>query len=88
MLRDASFTGYDWSFFLVWAGVGFSFVSAALFSGAAVCLRSERIKEETVNMQYLMPGNNSLSLTKSIKINESQQLYNVCFILPVFTAVA
>ncbi|BES98420.1 Hypothetical protein NTJ_11235 [Nesidiocoris tenuis] len=55
VLREASFTGYDWSFFLVWAGVGFSFVSSVLFSGAAVCLRSERIKEETVNMQYLMP---------------------------------
>ncbi|KAK9500882.1 hypothetical protein O3M35_002053 [Rhynocoris fuscipes] len=55
VLRDATITGYDWSFFLVWAGVGFSFVSAVLFSGAAVCLRSERIKEETVNMQYLMP---------------------------------
>ncbi|XP_014283290.1 uncharacterized protein [Halyomorpha halys] len=55
VLRDASITVYDWSFFLVWSGVGFSFVSAVLFSGAAICLRSERMKEETVNMQYLMP---------------------------------
>jgi len=30
-------------------------VSAILFSGAAICLRGEREKEEAMNMQYLMP---------------------------------
>lgn len=47
---------YDWSFYMAWTGVGFSLVSAILFSGAAICLRGEREREEALNMQYLMPG--------------------------------
>ncbi|CAH1390041.1 unnamed protein product [Nezara viridula] len=46
VLRDASITVYDWSFFLVWSGVGFSFVSAVLFSGAAICLRMYPQKQQ------------------------------------------
>lgn len=42
---------------LAWVGVGWSFVGAILFSGAAICLRGEREREEAINMQYLMPGN-------------------------------
>lgn len=41
---------------MAWTGVGFSLVSAILFSGAAICLRGEREREEALNMQYLMPG--------------------------------
>ncbi|RZF46776.1 uncharacterized protein LOC111044820 isoform X1 [Nilaparvata lugens] len=55
VLRDGSYTYYDWSFFLAWTGVGVSLVSAILFSGAAICLRGEREREEAINMQYLMP---------------------------------
>lgn len=42
---------------LAWVGVGWSLVAAILFSGAAICLRGEREREEAINMQYLMPGN-------------------------------
>lgn len=54
-LKENSITTYDWSYFVAWVGVGFSLVSAILFSGAAICLRGEREKEEAMNMQYLMP---------------------------------
>ncbi|KAL0278574.1 UNVERIFIED_CONTAM: hypothetical protein PYX00_000358 [Menopon gallinae] len=54
-LRENTVITYDWSYFVAWVGVGFSLISAILFSGAAICLRSEREKEEAVNMQYLMP---------------------------------
>lgn len=55
VLKDNSYIGYDWSFFLAWTGVGMSLLSAILFSGAAICLRGEREREEAINMQYLMP---------------------------------
>lgn len=56
ILKDNTRISYDWSFFMAWTGVGFSLVSAILFSGAAICLRGEREREEALNMQYLMPG--------------------------------
>jgi hypothetical protein len=40
---------------IAWVGVGWSLVAAILFSGAAMCLRGEREREEAINMQYLMP---------------------------------
>lgn len=55
VLKENSRISYDWSFYLAWIGVGFTLTSAILFSGAAICLRSEREREEAVNMQYLMP---------------------------------
>ncbi|XP_060522914.1 uncharacterized protein LOC132699936 isoform X2 [Cylas formicarius] len=55
VLKDKTRFFYDWSYMLAWAGVGWSLVAAILFSGAAVCLRGEREREEAVNMQYLMP---------------------------------
>lgn len=55
-LRENTNISYDWSYFVAWVGVGFSLISAILFSGAAICLRGEREKEEAMNMQYLMPG--------------------------------
>lgn len=42
---------------LAWVGVVWSLIAAILFSGAAICLRGEREREEAINMQYLMPGN-------------------------------
>lgn len=56
ILRDNTDISYDWSFILAWLGVGWALLSAILFSGAAICLRSERDREEATNMQYLMPG--------------------------------
>nr|CAD7445851.1 unnamed protein product [Timema bartmani] len=53
--RENSIFSYDWSYIVAWIGVGWSLVSAILFSSAAICLRSEREKEEAMNMQYLMP---------------------------------
>lgn len=55
LLKEFSKIHYDWSFYLAWTGVGLSLTSAILFSGAAICLRGEREREEAVNMQYLMP---------------------------------
>lgn len=57
VLRDNTRISYDWSYILAWAGVASSLIAAILLSGAAVCLRSEREKEEQLNLQYLMPGN-------------------------------
>lgn len=61
VLRDNTRISYDWSYVLAWAGVASSLIAAILLSGAAVCLRSEREKEEQLNLQYLMPGNNCQS---------------------------
>ncbi|XP_018319038.1 transmembrane protein 178B isoform X2 [Agrilus planipennis] len=55
VLRENARTFYDWSYALAWVGVGWSLLGAVLFSGAAVCLRGEREREEAINMQYLMP---------------------------------
>lgn len=56
VLRDNTKITYDWSYIVAWAGVGSCLLAAILLSGAAVCLRSEREKEEQLNLQYLMPG--------------------------------
>lgn len=55
-MRDNTRVSYDWSYIVAWAGVATSLLSAILLSGAAVCLRSEREKEDQLNLQYLMPG--------------------------------
>ncbi|KAG5871590.1 hypothetical protein JTB14_022695 [Gonioctena quinquepunctata] len=55
VLQDNTRVYYDWSYMLAWVGVGWSLVAAILFSGAAMCLRGEREREEAINMQYLMP---------------------------------
>lgn len=56
MLKENTRVAYDWSYIVAWAGVASSLIAAILLSGAAVCLRSEREKEEQLNLQYLMPG--------------------------------
>lgn len=55
VLKDNSLISYDWSYVVACVGVGWSLVSAILFSAAAICLRGERMREEAMNMQYLMP---------------------------------
>jgi hypothetical protein len=56
-LKASSVWSYDWSYVLAWIGVGWSLVAAILFSGAAVCLRSESGLgyPDQHNMHYLMP---------------------------------
>lgn len=55
---------------MAWTGVGFSLVSALLFSGAAICLRGEREREEALNMQYLMPGEYICTRTGHITLDK------------------
>ncbi|XP_044731873.1 transmembrane protein 235 isoform X2 [Chrysoperla carnea] len=55
VLRDQSRISYDWSYMLAWASVVTQFLTALLFSGAALCLRNEKDREEAINMQYIMP---------------------------------
>lgn len=68
VLRDNTRISYDWSYWLVWAGIASSAVAAILLFGASVCLRSERKKEEQLNLQYLMPG--TTKLEKKMILNE------------------
>jgi len=46
---------YDWSYIVAWVGVGMCLSSAILFSLAALCIKSDKEREEAMNMQYLMP---------------------------------
>ncbi|XP_022913998.1 uncharacterized protein [Onthophagus taurus] len=55
VLKENARANYDWSYVLAWVGVFWSLVAAILFSGAAICLRGEREREDNVNMQYIMP---------------------------------
>lgn len=55
VLRDNTKIVYDWSYIVAWTGIGTCLLAAILLSGAAVCLRNEREKEEQLNLQYLMP---------------------------------
>jgi len=60
VLRQSSNWSYDWSYVLAWIGVGWSLVSALLFSGAALCLRNEDFNangglSSSNNMHYIMP---------------------------------
>ncbi|CAG9809222.1 unnamed protein product [Chironomus riparius] len=55
ILRDNTRISYDWSYIVAWAAIACELIAAILLSGSAVCLRSEREKEEQLNLQYLMP---------------------------------
>merc|ERR1712088_385115 len=46
---------YDWSYIVAWIGVGLALISSILFSLAAVCIRTDKEREDAMNMQYLMP---------------------------------
>jgi hypothetical protein len=54
-LKESTRISYDWSYIVAWAAVACQLIAAILLSGSAVCLRSEREKEEQLNLQYLMP---------------------------------
>ncbi|TDG40363.1 hypothetical protein AWZ03_013216 [Drosophila navojoa] len=55
VLRDNTKIVYDWSYIVAWTGIATCLLAAILLSGAAICLRNEREKEEQLNLQYLMP---------------------------------
>lgn len=84
VLRDNTRISYDWSYVLAWAGVATSLIAAILLSGAAVCLRSEREKEEQLNLQYLMPGMFPLDA----RIENKPLLFNYILISAVFSLPA
>lgn len=46
---------FDWSYIVAWVGVGMCLGSCILFFMAAMCIRSDKQREEAMNMQYLMP---------------------------------
>lgn len=54
-LKDATFVKYEWSYIVAWVGVGLALISSILFSLAAVCIRTDKEREDAMNMQYLMP---------------------------------
>lgn len=54
-LRDNTFLKYEWSYIVAWIGVGLALISSILFSLAAVCIRTDKEREDAMNMQYLMP---------------------------------
>jgi len=55
ILIDNTSFRYDWSYIVAWIGVGMCLGSAILFSLAALCIKSDKEREEAMNMQYLMP---------------------------------
>ena len=56
LLQQETKFRYDWSYIVSWVGVGMCLGSCILFFLAAMCIRSDKAREEAMNMQYLMPG--------------------------------
>lgn len=54
-LKNATDFKYEWSYIVSWIGVGLALISSILFSLAAVCIRTDKEREDAMNMQYLMP---------------------------------
>jgi len=54
LFEDTEFK-YEWSYIVSWVGVGLALISSILFSLAAVCIRTDKEREDAMNMQYLMP---------------------------------
>jgi len=54
-LRDNTEIIYAWSYIVAWIGVGLALIASILFSLAAVCIRTDKEREDAMNMQYLMP---------------------------------
>merc|ERR1712128_354007 len=53
-LKDNTEFKYEWSYIVSWIGVGLALSSSILFSLAAVCIRTDKEREDAMNMQYLM----------------------------------
>ena len=56
LIKENTDTRFDWSYIVAWVGVGMCLGSCILFFMAAMCIRSDKQREEAMNMQYLMPG--------------------------------
>merc|ERR1719347_1928495 len=54
-LRDNTEIIYAWSYIVAWIGAGLALIASILFSLAAVCIRTDKEREDAMNMQYLMP---------------------------------
>ena len=54
-LKDNTEIIYAWSYIVAWIGVGLALIASILFSLAAVCIRTDKEREDAMNMQYLMP---------------------------------
>jgi len=54
-LLEATTFKYDWSYIVSWIGVGMTLCSATLFFLAAQCIKTDKQREEAMNLQYLMP---------------------------------
>ena len=54
-LKEETNTIYAWSYIVAWIGVGLALIASILFSLAAVCIRTDKEREDAMNMQYLMP---------------------------------
>merc|ERR1712165_301169 len=55
VLKEHTEFKYEWSYIVSWIGVGLALISSILFSLAAVCIRTDKEREDAMNMQYLMP---------------------------------
>merc|ERR1711981_724487 len=50
-LKDQTNTIYAWSYIVAWIGVGLALIASILFSLAAVCIRTDKEREDAMNMQ-------------------------------------
>ena len=70
LLQSQTVFRFAWSYIIAWVGVGMCLGSCVLFFMASMCIRSDKRREEAMNMQYLMPGMHSdcNRLTKPVKL--------------------
>merc|ERR1712001_817594 len=55
LLQSQTVFRFAWSYIIAWVGVGMCLGSCVLFFMASMCIRSDKRREEAMNMQYLMP---------------------------------
>ena len=65
LLQSQTVFRFAWSYIIAWVGVGMCLGSCVLFFMASMCIRSDKRREEAMNMQYLMPGNANFSKKNS-----------------------
>ena len=71
LLQSQTVFRFAWSYIIAWVGVGMCLGSCVLFFMASMCIRSDKRREEAMNMQYLMPGmlhSDCNRLTKPVKL--------------------
>ena len=70
LLQSQTVFRFAWSYIIAWVGVGMCLGSCVLFFMASMCIRSDKRREEAMNMQYLMPGNANFSKKKPKKTRQ------------------